>query len=66
MNTLEFVDLDRYLLAQKGRIIHQIWFGTIPNKKEASKTYKKFKLYRDSWKIKNPTWCNIECLYKSG
>lgn len=60
MDTLDFEDLDKYLIAQKGRIIHQVWFGTIPNKKEASKTYKKFKIYRDSWKIKNPTWCHIE------
>ena len=60
MNNLEFDDLDRYLLEQKGRIIHQVWFGTIPNKKEAKKTYNKFKIYRDSWKIQNPTWYHIE------
>ena len=60
MDTLDLHDLDTYLLAQKGRIIHQVWFGTIPNKKEAAKTYDKFKIYRDSWKIKNPTWCHME------
>jgi inositol phosphorylceramide mannosyltransferase catalytic subunit len=60
MNTLDLKDLDTYLLSQKGRIIHQVWFGTIPNKKEAAKTYDKFKIYRDSWKIKNPTWCHME------
>lgn len=59
-NTLDFQDLDKYLIAQKGRIIHQIWFGTIPNKKEAKKAYEKLKLYRDSWKIKNPSWHHIE------
>lgn len=60
MDTLEFEDVDKYLLAQKGRIIHQVWFGTIPNNKEAKKTYEKFKIYRDSWKIKNPTWFHME------
>ena len=59
-NNLDFEDFDRYLLAQNGRIIHQIWFGTIPNKKEAKKAYNKLKRYRDSWKVKNPTWCHIE------
>lgn len=57
---LNFEDLDSYLLAQKGRIIHQIWFGTIPNKREAKKAYDKMKLYRDSWITKNPTWCRME------
>jgi mannosyltransferase OCH1-like enzyme len=60
MDSLSLEDLDKYLIAQKGRIIHQVWFGTIPNKKEATKTYKKFKIYRDSWKIKNPTWFHME------
>jgi mannosyltransferase OCH1-like enzyme len=57
---LDFEDLDRYLLAQKGRIIHQVWFGTIPNKGEAKKAYAKMKLYRESWITKNPTWCRME------
>jgi mannosyltransferase OCH1-like enzyme len=60
MSGLDFWDFDKYLLGQKGRIIHQIWFGTIPNKREAKKQYNKLKIYRDSWKIKNPTWCHIE------
>lgn len=60
MSDLRFEDLDRYLQSQKGRIIHQIWFGTIPNKREANKAYEKLKTYRDSWKIKNPNWCHIE------
>ena len=60
MDGLEFEDLDQYLIAQRGRIIHQVWFGTMPNKREANKTYIKLKTYRDSWKIKNPTWCHIE------
>ena len=60
MSQLDFIELDKYLLNQNGRIIHQIWFGTIPNKGEAKKTYSKLKIYRDSWLIKNPTWCRIE------
>jgi mannosyltransferase OCH1-like enzyme len=60
METLDFEEMDRYLLAQNDRIIHQVWFGTIPNKKQAKKTYEKLKTYRDSWKIKNPTWCHTE------
>lgn len=66
METLDFVDLDRYLISRNGQIIHQIWFGTIPNKRNAAETYKKFKLYRDSWKIKNPTWFHIEWSKKLG
>jgi mannosyltransferase OCH1-like enzyme len=60
MSYLDFVDLDVYLLRQNERIIHQIWFGTIPTKREAKKAYDKLKIYRDSWVIKNPTWCRIE------
>jgi len=57
---LDFSTLDRYLLSQKGKIIHQIWFGTIPNKTKAKKAYNSLKTCRDSWKIKNPDWCCIE------
>ena len=60
MNFLTFEEIDKYLLSQNGRIIHQVWFGTIPNKREATKTYDKFKKYRDSWHINNPTWCHME------
>uniref|UniRef100_A0A6C0EQK2 Glycosyltransferase n=1 Tax=viral metagenome TaxID=1070528 RepID=A0A6C0EQK2_9ZZZZ len=60
MSQLDFEDFDNYLLKQNGRIIHQIWFGTIPNKRAARKAYEKMKFYRDSWKIHNPTWCHIE------
>lgn len=60
LSSLDFEDLDHYLLAQKGRIIHQVWFGTIPNKRAAKKYYNKLKRYRDSWRVKNPTWCIIE------
>jgi len=60
MTDLSFADLDRYLLEKKGRIMHQIWFGTIPNKEKAKKTYQDLKMYRDSWKTKNPGWCIFE------
>ena len=57
---LSFTDLDYYLLSQEGKIIHQIWFGTIPNKSSARKAYDKLKIYRDSWIKQNPKWCRIE------
>jgi mannosyltransferase OCH1-like enzyme len=60
MSQLDFEDFDRYLLGQNGRIIHQVWFGIIPDKRSAKKAYKNLKIYRDSWKIQNPTWCHIE------
>lgn len=56
MSHLKFIDLDKYLLNQNGKIIHQIWFGTIPTKKEAKKTFESLRKYRDSWLIKNPSW----------
>lgn len=60
MEQLAFEDFDKYLIDHKGKIIHQIWFGTIPNKSEAKKAYKKLKIYRDSWLVKNPTWLRVE------
>jgi inositol phosphorylceramide mannosyltransferase catalytic subunit len=60
MTNLDFIDFDQYLQHQNNRIIHQIWFGTIPTKKKARKIYNDLKSYRDSWKIKNPTWCHVE------
>ena len=61
MDTLEFEELDRYLLAQNDRIIHQVWFYTgIVSRKRSVKMYTKLKTFRDSWKIKNPTWCHME------
>jgi len=60
MNLLEFEDLDKHLLSQNSKIIHQVWFGNMPNKRKAKKMYEKLKKYRDSWKIQNPTWCHIE------
>jgi len=57
---LDFKDLDNILLKQNNKIIHQVWFGTIPNKRSAEKAYEKLKLCRNSWKVKNPNWYHIE------
>ena len=59
MEDLEFTDFDNYLLNTKGKIIHQIWFGTIPNKKAAKKAFEGLRKYRDSWLIQNPTWTYV-------
>lgn len=56
MDELSFEDIDNYLLSQQGKIIHQIWFGTIPNKRAARKALEGLKKYRDSWLVKNPDW----------
>lgn len=57
MDGLSFEDLDNYLLRNRDKIIHQIWFGIIPDKKTAKKTFEKMKKYRDSWIINNSNWC---------
>ena len=59
MEDLGFEDLDKYLLNQNGKIIHQIWFGTIPNKKTAKKAFEGLRKYRDSWLIENPSWTYV-------
>ena len=59
MEDLSFDDFDNYLIKCKGKIIHQIWFGTIPNKKTAKKAFKGLRKYRDSWLIQNPSWTYI-------
>lgn len=64
MEQLSFEDLDKYLLDQKGKIIHQIWFGIIPNKQAAKKALEGLKKYKDSWIIKNPNWTNMCWDYK--
>lgn len=56
MKELSFQDFDKYLLNQKGKIIHQIWFGIIPNKRVAKKAFESLKKYRESWITKNPNW----------
>ena len=40
MEYATFEKLHNTLLSNKGKIIHQIWFGTIPNKKAAKKAAK--------------------------
>lgn len=55
-----FNRLDAFLIKQKGQIIHQIWFGTIPNQKEATICYEKLKIFRNSWRQKNPDWFIME------
>lgn len=57
---LDFVDLDKYLLAKQGKIIHQVWFGIIPNRTSAKKQYKTLKFCRNSWIINNPDWFRYE------
>ena len=60
MNIQNFSDIDKILLAQNGRIIHQVWFTSIQNKKKTIECYNKLKIHRESWKIKNPTWFHFE------
>lgn len=54
----DFEILDNYLLQQQRIIIHQVWFGTIPSKFRALKTYKMLKHCRESWDILNPNLCH--------
>lgn len=57
---LSFSELDKFLLQQNGKIIHQVWFGTMPNKKSAKKEYDRLQKYRNSWIQKHPNWLRIE------
>lgn len=57
---ISFVEIDKFLLDKKSKILHQVWFGTIPNKKSAKKSYQKMALYRDSWIEKNSDWFRFE------
>jgi len=52
----DFNLLDDILMKQKNKIIHQVWFGIIPNKIKAKQTFKKFKIFKDSWIKHNPDW----------
>jgi mannosyltransferase OCH1-like enzyme len=56
MDELSFEDLDHYLLSRDSKIIHQVWFGIIPNRKEAQKALEGLKKYKDSWITKNSSW----------
>lgn len=46
-------ELDNFLMSQKGKIIHQIWFSISFKSKLL---LKKFKKYQHSWIVQNPTW----------
>jgi mannosyltransferase OCH1-like enzyme len=56
MDILSFELTDAYLLKQNSKIIHQIWFGNIPTKREAKKTLVGLKKYQESWVMNNPLW----------
>ena len=58
-DSVGFNELDHYLLSQNRIIIHQIWFGTIPNRIAANQTFKKLKSCRDSWSLLNPNLLHI-------
>jgi mannosyltransferase OCH1-like enzyme len=60
MSVENFEQLDKQLLQLNGKIIHQVWFGTIPNKAVAAKEYIKLQKYRNSWPEKNPGWFRME------
>lgn len=61
MNGTEWEQFDSYLLNQKARVLHQIWFWTISTTYfESQKLYRKLKKFRDSWKLKNIEWCHVE------
>ena len=49
----DFSLLDEYLLSQKDKIIHQIWFRLSWKSK---KLLKKFNKYQSSWMLNNPDW----------
>jgi inositol phosphorylceramide mannosyltransferase catalytic subunit len=57
--------LDEKLIKYKNKIIHQIWFGKIPNRKEAKKALNNLRKYQDSWKNKNKDWYYFLWDYKS-
>ena len=54
MTDISFEDLDIILQNKNGNIIHQIWFGTIPNKLSSIYRYHTLRKFRESWKDKNP------------
>jgi mannosyltransferase OCH1-like enzyme len=59
---LTFTQLDTYLLQQpEGQIIHQIWFGTIPNRLQARLAYQQplLRSCRVSWDVHNPRMCHV-------
>lgn len=53
---IDFDTLDEYLRGKESKIIHQVWFDNITNKRNARKLFEKLRKYRESWLSKNPTW----------
>jgi Glycosyltransferase sugar-binding region containing DXD motif len=51
------VKMDEMLLTKKPHgLLHQIWFGIIPNKKSAAKMWTSQQSFRESWAVNNPNW----------
>jgi mannosyltransferase OCH1-like enzyme len=59
MKKEDFLKFDENLKT-KNKLIHQIWFGLFPNKKQAEIDYEKMKKYRDTWTTNNKDWNRIE------
>ena len=59
MSNLSFDELDIILQQKNGKIIHQIWFGTIPNKISSMYKFHTLQTFRESWIEKNPTFYYI-------
>jgi len=53
-----FDNIDKKLLENKGKIIHQIWYN-FKNPDEEQPIPDKYKKLRESWKINNPEWTHI-------
>lgn len=49
----KFKEIDDFLL-KDSKIIHQIWFNTIPTPKDATEVFKTFRKYCESWISMNP------------
>ena len=56
MNNLSFDELDIILEQKNGKIIHQIWFGTIPNKISSMYKFHTLQTFRESWAEQNPNF----------
>lgn len=55
---MDFQKQHKLLLTKNNKIIHQVWFGTIPNKRKAKKAYESMSIFRKSWDKFN--WHRIE------
>jgi mannosyltransferase OCH1-like enzyme len=59
MKKEDFLEFDKKIIT-KNKLIHQIWFGLFPSKKQASIDYKKMEKYRNTWLERNKDWERIE------